>query len=111
MQLHTVKIIRSKGGSILSKIKCSECEFGHAATRRFVGVGASAGCESVQTEYHCKHPAIIPAGEVIIFKGATSPRDCPLKWKCRICGCTWHNACDGGCYWVKKDLCSKCAGV
>ena len=30
--------------------------------------------------------------------------------KCRICGCTWHYACPGGCYWVEPDLCSECAG-
>ena len=29
--------------------------------------------------------------------------------KCRICGCTQNNACEGGCYWVEEDLCSKCA--
>jgi hypothetical protein len=29
--------------------------------------------------------------------------------KCRICGCTWDHACEGGCYWVEDDLCSKCA--
>lgn len=27
---------------------------------------------------------------------------------CRICGCTWNNACPGGCYWVEEDLCSAC---
>ena len=31
--------------------------------------------------------------------------------KCRICGCTWNNACEGGCYWVEDDLCSQCAGI
>jgi len=30
---------------------------------------------------------------------------------CRVCGCTQYNACEGGCYWVEPDLCSKCAGV
>ena len=30
--------------------------------------------------------------------------------KCRICGCTENNACEGGCYWVEDDLCSKCVG-
>ena len=30
--------------------------------------------------------------------------------KCRVCGCTEHNACDGGCSWVEEDLCSSCAG-
>lgn len=29
---------------------------------------------------------------------------------CRVCGCTWNNACDGGCYWVEPDLCSNCVG-
>lgn len=28
---------------------------------------------------------------------------------CRVCGCTWDNACQGGCYWVEEDLCSRCA--
>ncbi len=29
--------------------------------------------------------------------------------KCRVCGCDWNHACPGGCYWVEKDLCSRCA--
>lgn len=29
---------------------------------------------------------------------------------CRICGCTEHNACDGGCHWLEPDLCSRCKG-
>jgi transcriptional regulator with XRE-family HTH domain len=29
--------------------------------------------------------------------------------KCRVCGCTDDHACEGGCYWVEADLCSKCA--
>ena len=29
--------------------------------------------------------------------------------KCRMCGCTDDHCCPGGCYWVEKDLCSKCA--
>lgn len=31
------------------------------------------------------------------------------KQKCRVCGCTWNTPCEGGCYWVEEDLCSKCA--
>tara|TARA_R110002049_G_scaffold60182_8_gene162021 strand:- start:329 stop:643 length:315 start_codon:yes stop_codon:yes gene_type:complete len=27
---------------------------------------------------------------------------------CKVCGCTWDNACDGGCHWVEPDLCSRC---
>lgn len=30
------------------------------------------------------------------------------KRVCRVCGCTWNNACPGGCYWVEFDLCSEC---
>lgn len=33
----------------------------------------------------------------------------PENQKCRVCGCTWDNACPGGCYWVEPDLCSACA--
>ncbi len=29
--------------------------------------------------------------------------------QCRVCGCTWYTPCEGGCSWVEKDLCSKCA--
>ena len=29
--------------------------------------------------------------------------------QCKVCGCTWNNACEGGCYWVEDDLCSSCA--
>lgn len=29
--------------------------------------------------------------------------------KCKICGCTDYNACEGSCYWVAEELCSKCA--
>ena len=32
------------------------------------------------------------------------------KRVCRECGCTWNNACPGGCYWVEFDLCSECVG-
>lgn len=28
---------------------------------------------------------------------------------CRKCGCTDDRACEGGCYWVENDLCSRCA--
>ena len=27
---------------------------------------------------------------------------------CKVCGCTDYRGCDGGCYWVEHDLCSKC---
>lgn len=27
---------------------------------------------------------------------------------CRVCGCTQNRACEGGCWWVERDLCSSC---
>ncbi len=30
---------------------------------------------------------------------------------CKVCGCTQNNACDGGCSWVRPDLCSSCIGL
>ena len=32
-----------------------------------------------------------------------------LEMKCKYCGCTDDHACEGGCSWVAKDVCSKCA--
>ena len=29
--------------------------------------------------------------------------------RCRRCGCSEFNACPGGCWWVERDLCSRCA--
>lgn len=31
--------------------------------------------------------------------------------KCCICGCTWYNACPGGCSWVEQYLCSSHASM
>lgn len=31
--------------------------------------------------------------------------------KCRVCGCTDNNACEGGCHWVEQDLCSNCVDI
>lgn len=28
--------------------------------------------------------------------------------RCHVCGCTDDRACPDGCYWVEKDLCSRC---
>lgn len=33
-----------------------------------------------------------------------------FKRKCHVCGCTWDHACEGGCFWVGDDLCSRCLG-
>lgn len=41
-------------------------------------------------------------------KGKASKRK-PAVRKCRECGCTEEEACEGGCEWVEPDLCSACA--
>lgn len=28
---------------------------------------------------------------------------------CKLCGCTDERGCEGGCYWVLPDVCSRCA--
>ena len=28
---------------------------------------------------------------------------------CRVCGCSHHDPCPEGCWWVEPDLCSACA--
>ncbi len=28
--------------------------------------------------------------------------------RCKYCGCTDDNACFGGCYWIKPNVCSNC---
>lgn len=40
---------------------------------------------------------------------AKPEKEVPEERKCRVCGCTQNNACEGGCHWVEEDLCSKCA--
>lgn len=30
---------------------------------------------------------------------------------CRGCGCTMHNACEGGCDWAEEGLCTACAEI
>ena len=32
----------------------------------------------------------------------------PRERTCRACGCTDLHACEGGCWWIGADLCSRC---
>ena len=90
--------------------KCSECTY-----KVFEDYKGSPN------RYYCTHPAITEgSGPKMIcrcdrnsseLKTKSSPKWCPLKQKCRVCGCTWDKACPGGCYWVEKDLCSSCKAM
>lgn len=39
------------------------------------------------------------------------PIEVSEEQKCKVCGCTQNNACEGGCYWVEDNLCSKCEEI
>jgi hypothetical protein len=41
-----------------------------------------------------------------ISAGIAADRD--RTRRCHVCGCTWHNACPGSCWWIGADLCSSC---
>jgi hypothetical protein len=52
----------------------------------------------------------------IVYRGQQGIFDVPegilanAQWEpqCRVCGCTELDACEGGCSWVERDLCSRC---
>ncbi len=67
---------------------------------------AEEGCLAMYCECcGCQHPDGYDPYE-------TGCDDCPVvlgtEQKCRVCGCTWFTPCEGGCFWVEDDLCSKC---
>lgn len=33
---------------------------------------------------------------------------CNRVQRCRVCGCTHNDACENGCAWAARDLCTKC---
>lgn len=66
----------------------------------------SCGTEEALLDAAGKDP--LPLNEWSMVKGFDSEEE-EEEQACRVCGCTWDNACEGGCYWVEDDLCSKCA--
>lgn len=44
---------------------------------------------------------------LVVFRNRVQQSPAPRA--CRVCGCTNDRACQGGCYWVERDLCSACA--
>lgn len=59
---------------------------------------AEGGCPSCPGVKACQDAQEAPAAE-------------PTGGVCRVCGCTDDHACEGGCYWVEPDLCSRCAEI
>lgn len=66
----------------------------------------ACGMEEALLDATGKDP--LPLNEWSMVKGFDS-EDEEDEQTCRVCGCTWDNACEGGCYWVDDDLCSSCA--
>jgi len=66
----------------------------------------SCGMEEALLDAAGKDP--LPLNEWAMVKGFDNEYE-EAEQTCRVCGCTWDNACEGGCYWVEEDLCSKCA--
>lgn len=53
---------------------------------------------------------VLPLKKIIPFRGRQGLFDIPDEalQVCRVCGCSEFNACEGGCAWIEKDLCSSC---
>jgi predicted RNA-binding Zn-ribbon protein involved in translation (DUF1610 family) len=66
----------------------------------------SCGMEEALLDAAGKDP--LPLNEWAMVQGFDSEDD-ESEQACRACGCTWDHACEGGCYWVEDDFCSKCA--
>ena len=79
----------------------------NALSRRVnVYICNSCGMEEALLDAAGKDP--LPLNEWAMVQGFDSEDD-ESEQACRVCGCTWYHACEGGCYWVEDDLCSKCA--
>lgn len=84
-----------------------------------VELSCSWCCSTVETEE--QYPAWRDDDEVIAMaivdwdwdvlpSGLVVCGECSDARKCRVCGCSNHHACPGGCGWVEDDLCSVCGG-
>ena len=64
------------------------------------------GTEEALMDMAGKEP--LPLNQWAMVLGFDSEEEGGDEQMCRVCGCTWNNACEGGCYWVEDGLCSKC---
>lgn len=79
----------------------------NALSRRFdVYICNTCGMEEALLDAAGKDP--LPLNEWAMIK-AFDVEEEEDEQVCRVCGCTWDNACEGGCYWVEDNLCSRCA--
>jgi predicted RNA-binding Zn-ribbon protein involved in translation (DUF1610 family) len=67
------------------------------------------GREEATLDMLGKEPLPLNEWAMVLGFDSEEEEEDPEEQRCRVCGCTWYNACEGGCYWVEDDLCSKCA--
>jgi hypothetical protein len=113
---------------IVKKHQCGSCNYGYwySDDSTYVNVVSDDGTKTIKRpcETNTHYCYQFAEGQKKIasdkdFDPNTCPEWCPLESDvdeglfdeqiCRVCGCTDDNACEGGCYWVEYDLCSKCA--
>jgi hypothetical protein len=59
-------------------------------------------------EYRDQHGNDEPAARVAAIAEVVDGATTELERRCRICGCTDAEACDGGCTWYAVDVCDRC---
>lgn len=97
--------IRDKNYSMLYYNKGNDCD--NCKNQYRCGVdGDAIGCLCRDNGKECNYVACTEAMDKETLINPFALFD---ERKCRICGCTWNSPCEGGCYWVEYDLCSKCA--
>jgi len=94
---------------ILSRLSAAEPQERCVLCRTpvFIVVGSEINSVRIGDTYRT------PQGSVFIGRSDfTEARYCPGCAAsiriCRVCGCTEEVACEGGCWWIERDLCSNC---
>ncbi len=93
----------------------------HPADLPYGGIIATVtliDCIPITTRNHPLAPEIFcgnftPFKKIIPLRGRQGLFNVPDEALrvCRVCGCSELNACEGGCSWVEKDLCSACIDI
>jgi ParB/RepB/Spo0J family partition protein len=78
------------------------------AARAKPGKGRRAAKTATAATATAKDQALDDAEDLDDEEEAEADDDFGEDMACRVCKCTEHNACAGGCSWVQDDLCSRC---
>lgn len=76
-----------------------------------VRLGEEEDLDKLQMEARSLHEVFGESYRIYDTKLQDNVYHWPLEeQRCRVCGCTWNDACQGGCHWVEENLCSQCVG-